>query len=83
MLLVIDNRSYGSTANQPTYIREPTFLPVMVRGGGCQNVIECSREETLGVLGEAISADHCSVIISKDAAENEAMRIAPIHPIVL
>ena len=83
ILLVIDNGSYGSTGDQATYTSEATSLADMARGGGCQSVIECSGEDTAGVLVDALGARQPSVIISKVAPGNRSVPVVPLHPIVL
>ena len=83
ILLVIDNGSYGSTGDQATYTSEATSLADMARGGGCQSVIECSGEDTAGVLVDALGARQASVIISKVAPGNRSVPVVPLHPIVL
>ena len=83
ILLVIDNGSYGSTGDQATYTSEATSLAVMARGGGCQSVIECSGEDTAGVLVDALGAKQPSVIISKVVPGNRPLPVVPLHPIVL
>ena len=83
ILLVIDNGSYGSTGDQATYTSEATSLADMARGGGCQSVIECSGEDTAGVLVDALSAKQSSVIISKVVPGNRPLPVVPLHPIVL
>jgi len=83
ILLVIDNGSYGSTGDQATYTSEATSLADMARGGGCQSVIECTGEDTAGVLVDALGARQPSVIISKVAPGNRSVPVVPLHPIVL
>ena len=41
ILLIIDNGSYGSTGDQPTYAGMKTSLTDVARACGCENVIEC------------------------------------------
>ena len=83
ILLVIDNGSYGSTGDQATYTSEATSLAAVARGGGCQSVIECSGEDTAGVLVNALGAKQPSVIISKVVPGNRPLPVVPLHPIVL
>ena len=83
ILLVIDNGSYGSTGDQATYTSEATSLAAVARGGGCQSVIECSGEDTAGVLVDALGAKQPSVIISKVVRGNRPLPVVPLHPIVL
>ena len=65
-LLIIDNGSYGSTGDQKTFTNERTSLKDVAIGSGCQNVIECSGEETNENLQKALADTNKSyVIISK------------------
>ena len=83
ILLVIDNGSYGSTGAQATYTSEATSLAAVARGGGCQNVVECSGEDTARALVDALGAKQPSVIISKVVPGNRPLPVVPLHPIVL
>ena len=83
ILLVVDNGSYGSTGDQATFTSERTSLAEVARGAGCQSVIECSGEDTTGVLIDALGSKRQSVIISKVAPGNRPVPVVPLHPIVL
>ena len=48
ILLIIDNGSYGSTGDQPTYAGGKTSLAKVAEACGCDNVIECQASETKG-----------------------------------
>jgi sulfopyruvate decarboxylase subunit beta len=54
ILLIIDNGSYGSTGDQPTYAGGKTSLAKVAEACGCDNVIECQASETKDVLEAAI-----------------------------
>ena len=41
ILLIIDNGSYGSTGDQPTYAGMKTSLAAVAEACGCENVVEC------------------------------------------
>ena len=83
ILLVVDNGSYGSTGDQATFTSERTSLADVARGAGCRTVIECSGEDTTGVLIDALGSKRQSVIISKVAPGNHPVPVVPLHPIVL
>ena len=83
ILLVVDNGSYGSTGDQATFTSERTSLAEVARGAGCPTVIECSGEDTTGVLIDALDSKRQSVIISKVAPGNHPVPVVPLHPIVL
>ena len=44
-LVIIDNGSYGSTGDQPTYAGRKTSLAKVAEACGCSNVIECKIVE--------------------------------------
>ena len=56
ILLIIDNGSYGSTGDQPTYAGQKTSLTAVAEACGCDRVIECQAEDTGRVLQEALDA---------------------------
>jgi sulfopyruvate decarboxylase subunit beta len=70
ILLIIDNGSYGSTGDQPTYAGKKTSLTKMAEAAGCDNVIECSAEETPSVMREALAGDKMCIIVSKCESGN-------------
>ncbi len=42
ILLIIDNGSYGSTGDQPTYAGKKTPLEAVAKACGCENVVDVS-----------------------------------------
>ena len=55
ILLIIDNGSYGSTGDQPTYAgRKTSFKAKVAEACGCNNVIECSAKDTPSVVKTAL-----------------------------
>ena len=83
ILLVMDNGSYGSTGDQPTFTSQATSLSEIASGAGCLDVIECDGQDTVQHLRTAISAGRASVIVSKVESGNEVCPVVPLHPIVL
>ncbi|MDD9922732.1 MAG: sulfopyruvate decarboxylase subunit beta [Boseongicola sp.] len=69
-LLIIDNGSYGSTGDQPTYAGQKTSLAEVARACGCENVIECQAEETAEVVKAAIASDEMTIIVAKCESGN-------------
>lgn len=65
ILLIIDNGSYGSTGDQPTYAGRKTSLAKVATACGCDNVIECSASDTLTALKAALDGNKMTVIVSK------------------
>ncbi len=70
ILLIIDNGSYGSTGDQPTYAGMKTSLAGMAKAAGCDNVIECAAEDTADALKAALAGDEMTVIVSKCESGN-------------
>ena len=70
ILLIIDNGSYGSTGDQPTYAGGKTSLAKVAEACGCDNVIECQASETKDVLEAAIQRKKMTIIVSKCESGN-------------
>ncbi|WP_189372013.1 thiamine pyrophosphate-dependent enzyme, partial [Tateyamaria omphalii] len=65
ILMIIDNGSYGSTGDQPTYTGRKTDLAGMARAAGCDNVVEVQDVDTGAALQEAIDGQVGTVMIVK------------------
>ena len=83
ILLIIDNGSYGSTGDQPTYAGQKTSLAKVAEACGCENVIECPAEETAKVLEQALAADRMTVIVSKCKSGNVPVGVIELDPVVI
>ena len=70
ILLIIDNGSYGSTGDQPTYAGLKTSLAEVARACGCENVVECQAEEAVDVMKAALAADEMTIIVCKCESGN-------------
>ena len=65
ILFIVDNGSYGSTGDQPTYAGMKTSLAEVARACGCENVIECQAEDAVDVMKQALASDTLTVIVCK------------------
>jgi len=83
ILLIIDNGSYGSTGDQPTYAGMKTSLAAVAEACGCENVIECQAEETGKVLKEALNGDKMTIIVCKCESGNAKMPVITMDPVVI
>ena len=83
ILLIIDNGSYGSTGDQPTYAGKKTSLSEVAKACGCENVVECSAEDTASVLERAINSDKMTVIVSKCQSGNVKVPVIELDPVVI
>jgi len=69
-LLIIDNGSYGSTGDQPTYTGKKTSLAAVATACGCENVVECQAEEAVDVMKAALASNKMTIIICKCESGN-------------
>lgn len=83
ILLIIDNGSYGSTGDQPTYAGKKTSLTAVARACGCENVVECQAEDTPTVLQAALDSDKMTVIVSKCDSGNIKLPVITKDPVVI
>jgi sulfopyruvate decarboxylase subunit beta len=83
ILLIIDNGSYGSTGDQPTYAGKKTSLTAVAKACGCENVIECKDVDTGKVLQEAIDSKKMTIIVSKCDSGNIKLPVITMDPVVI
>jgi sulfopyruvate decarboxylase subunit beta len=81
ILLIVDNGSYGSTGDQPTYAGRKTSLSAVAQACGCENVIECAAEETPDVLKKAIDGNKMTIIVSKCESGNVKVPVITMDPV--
>ena len=70
ILFIVDNGSYGSTGDQPTYAGQKTSLTEVARACGCDNVVECQAEEAVDVMKAALASNKMTVIVCKCESGN-------------
>lgn len=83
VLLIIDNGSYGSTGDQPTYAGGKTSLSAVARACGCENVVECQAEETASVLQQALDSEQMTIIVCKCESGNIKVPVIDMDPVVI
>ena len=83
ILMIIDNGSYGSTGDQPTYTGKKTSLAGMARAAGCENVIEVQDVDTGKALQEAIDARQMTIMVVKCDSGNAKMPVITMDPVVI
>lgn len=81
ILLIIDNGSYGSTGDQPTYAGLKTSLTAVAKACGCENVIECQAEETVETVKAAIASDKMTIIVAKCESGNVKVPVITRDPV--
>ncbi len=83
ILLIIDNGSYGSTGDQPTYAGKKTSLTAVARACGCENVVECKDVDTPQVLQAALDSKKMTVIVCKCDSGNIKLPVITKDPVVI
>ena len=83
ILLIVDNGSYGSTGDQPTYAGKKTKLEAVAAACGCENVLTCRDVDTGKVLQEAIDSKKMTVIVVKCDSGNIKLPVITMDPVVI
>ena len=83
ILLIIDNGSYGSTGDQPTYAGMKTSLTEVARACGCENVIECQAEQAVETVQQALDSNKMTIIICKCESGNIKVPVIQMDPVVI
>ena len=83
ILLIIDNGSYGSTGDQPTYAGKKTSLTAVAKACGCENVIEVQDKDLAPVLQGAIDSKKMTVIVCKCDSGNIKLPVITMDPVVI
>ena len=83
ILLIIDNGSYGSTGDQPTYAGKKTSLAAVAQACGCENVVDCSAKDTAKTLKTALEGDQMTIIVSKCKSGNIKVPVITKDPVAI
>ena len=83
ILLIIDNGSYGSTGDQPTYAGRKTSLAAVATACGCENVVECAAEDTAKTVQAALDSDKMTIIVAKCESGNIKVPVITMDPVVI
>ncbi len=83
ILLIIDNGSYGSTGDQPTYAGMKTSLAAVAKACGCENVVECQAKDTAEVLQAAVDSKKMTIIVCKCESGNIKVPVITKDPVVI
>lgn len=83
ILMIIDNGSYGSTGDQPTYTGKKTSLAGIARAAGCENVVEVQDVDTGKALQDALDGSKMTVLVVKCDSGNAKMPLITMDPVVI
>ena len=79
-LIIIDNKVYGSTGNQPTYTSEKADLVMTAKATGNENA---ERVKNISGLRDALKkfSKQSSIIIAETEPGNEQVPVIPYGPV--
>lgn len=83
ILMIIDNGSYGSTGDQPTYAGKKTQLEAVAAACGCENVVTCQDTETGPTLQAALDSGKMTIIVVKCESGNMKVPVITMDPVVI
>lgn len=83
ILLIIDNGSYGSTGDQPTYAGKKTSLTKVAKACGCENVVECQAVDTPQTIEKALASNKMTIIVCKCESGNVKVPVITMDPVVI
>ena len=81
-LVIIDNKAYGSTGNQPTYTAKKTDLEKIAKGAGNKHVI---KVKTISALHLALKKyqEVCEIIVAETDTEAREIPMIPHSPLFI
>ncbi len=83
ILMIIDNGSYGSTGDQPTYAGMKTKLEKVAEACGCENVVVCQDVDTDKTLQAVLDSKKMTVIVVKCDSGNIKLPVITMDPVVI
>lgn len=83
ILLIIDNGSYGSTGDQPTYAGKKTSLTAVAKACGCENVVECEAKDTGKTIQTALDSNKMTIIVCKCQSGNIKVPVITKDPVTI
>lgn len=83
ILMIIDNGSYGSTGDQPTYAGRKTSLAKVAEACGCENVVEVQDKDTGEALQAALDSGKMTVLVVKCDSGNAKNPVITMDPVVI
>jgi sulfopyruvate decarboxylase subunit beta len=83
ILMIIDNGSYGSTGDQPTYAGLKTSLAAVASACGCENVVEVQDKDAGAALEAAIASNKMTILVVKCDSGNIKLPVITMDPVVI
>jgi len=82
-LFIVDNGSYGSTGDQPTYAGRKTSLAKVAQACGCERVVECAAGQAAEALQDALDSNRMTIIVCKCDPGNIPVPVIEKHPVTI
>lgn len=76
-ILVLDNRSFGETGDQPSLTAGPADIAAMARGAGLARVEDVAREADVETMMETLYSAPGPVLCAARVARGEAPKVLP------
>lgn len=83
ILLIVDNGSYGSTGDQPTYAGKKTSLAEVAKACGCEQVVEVQPQDTGNAIQQALTTRKMTIIVCKCESGNVKMPVITKDPVAI
>jgi sulfopyruvate decarboxylase subunit beta len=83
ILMIIDNGSYGSTGDQPTYAGKKTSLAAVATACGCENVVEVQDKDAGPALEAAVASNKMTILVVKCDSGNIKLPVITMDPVVI
>ncbi|MEM7209982.1 MAG: sulfopyruvate decarboxylase subunit beta [Pseudomonadota bacterium] len=83
ILLIIDNGSYGSTGDQPTYAGKKTSLAKVAEACGCEHVVECDAQDAPSTVQAALDSNQMTIIVCKCESGNVKVPVITMDQVVI
>lgn len=83
ILLIIDNGSYGSTGDQPTYAGKKSSLSAIASACGCEQVVECQAADAVAAMRAALDSEQMTIIVCKCESGNIPVPVIDMDPVVI
>lgn len=83
ILMIIDNGSYGSTGDQPTYAGKKTSLAAVATACGCENVVEVQDKDCGSALEAALASNKMTIMVVKCDSGNIKVPVITKDPVVI
>ncbi len=83
VLFIVDNGSYGSTGDQPTYAGKKTSLAAVATACGCENVVECQAKDAAKTLQAALDSNKMTIIVCKCESGNIKVPVITMDPVTI